>query len=144
MDASTRESMMFSFDKVTSSSANLIFEWENTSWIAPITIKTQEMAIANIKKKMDEVENPFRLYNSSAQYYMNEDIDIDQALAWSLKSVEMTEKFWNVYNLSLIYAKKGDKKMAIKTAEKSMKLAEEAEYAPYVKLNKENIEKWSK
>ena len=37
----------------------------------------------------------------------------------------------------------GDTKNALKTAEQSLKLSEEAKYGPYIKMNKENIAAWS-
>jgi hypothetical protein len=38
----------------------------------------------------------------------------------------------------------GDYKEAIKTAKRSMELAKEANYQPYVKMNEKNIAEWSK
>ncbi len=144
MKIESRESMLFYFDKVTSSSAHLVFEWENVSWKVEIAVESQATAIKNIEKEIASVENSFRLYNSSARYYIDEGLDAGKALEWAKKSVSMEEKFWNVYTLSLAYAANDDKKMAIETAKKSMKMAEAAPYPPYVKMNKENIEKWSK
>jgi hypothetical protein len=138
------ETLTFTFANVTESSADWKFEWANMTWSIPIKVEVDEMAMENIKTKISEVENSYGVYNSAARYYLEHDKDLKQALEWSQKSVKMSAKFWNVITLSKIYAAMGDYKKAIETAEQSMELAEKAEYTPYIIMNKENIEKWSK
>lgn len=138
------ETMTFWFANVKSDVADLMFAWENTTWSIPVKVAVEEQAMANIKDKINEIENAYGVYNTSARYYLDNNKDLDQALMWSKKSVEIAEKFWNVYTLSLIYEAKGDKKEAIKTAKRSLELSEAAKYQPYVKMNKDNIAKWSK
>ncbi len=139
-----RESMLFYFDKLRDESAVLVLEWENVHLSIPIKVAALEQAKKNIEAKMKELEGNYSAYNSSARYYLNNEIDLKQALMWSKKSVEIEEKFWNVYTLSLIYHKLGETKEAIKAANRSLELATAADYEPYVKMNKENIAAWSK
>ena len=144
MESDHTESMLFMFDNVKEESVDFIFEWEKSKWIIPIKVNAKDAAIKNIEEKLSEIENAFRPYNSSARYYLDAGLDLEKALMWSKKSVEMDERFWNVYTLSLIYEAMEDKKNAIKTAERSLELAVKAEYQPYIKMNKDNIAKWSK
>lgn len=144
MESNFRETMLFMFDNVKDESADLIFQWDRVSWVVPIKVASKDAAVKNIEAKINEVENAYGVYNSSARYYLNAGLDLDKALMWSKKSVEISEKFWNVYTLSLIYEAMGDKKNAIASAKKSLELSEKAEYQPYIKMNKDNIEKWSK
>lgn len=138
------ESMTFWFANVKDESADLMFAWENTSWSIPVKVKATEQALKNIDAKIGEIEGAYGVYNTSARYYLDNNQDLTKALAWSEKSVEIEAKFWNVYTLSLIQAAQGNKKEAIKTAERSLELAEKAKYQPYIKMNKDNIAKWSK
>lgn len=138
------ETMEFSFQNVTSNSADLVFKWEETMWKVHIEVESQKLAEANIEAAIKELDNAYDVYYTAAKYYLDEKIDSEKALQWAKKSVELQEKFWNVYTLSLCYEAVGDKKMAIKTAENSLKLSKEANYAPYIKRNEENIAKWSK
>jgi len=138
------ETMTFSFANVSEEEAQLVFEWENIKWMIPIKVAVSEQAKSNIKDKIDELENAYGVYNSSARYYLDHNLDLDQALEWSTKSVAISAKFWNVYTLSLIQHAKGDVKAALATAEKSLALSKEADYKPYIKRNTENIAKWSK
>jgi len=139
-----RESLLFYFDNIKEESAELILEWDNMQVVVPMTVKADEQAISNIKEKIAELEENFRAYNSAARYYLDHDKDLEQALAWSMKSVEIDAKFWNVYTLSLIQHKMGKTKEAIKTAERSLELAKQDEYEPYIKRNEANIAEWSK
>lgn len=138
------ETMSFSFVNVKEDEAQLLFEWEKVKWMIPIKVAVADQAVENIKNRISEIENAYGVYNSSARYYLEHDLDLDQALAWSKKSVEIAEKFWNVYTLSLIQHAKGDVKAALASAEKSLALAKEADYKPYIKRNIDNIEKWKK
>lgn len=144
MESDMTETMLFYFDNVKNESASLVFEWEKVKWEVKIEVESQKAAVENIKREIAAVENAYGLYNSSARYYLDAGLGAQQALEWAKKSVSISAKFWNVYTLSLAYEAMGDKKMAIESAKKSKKLAEEANYAPYVKMNEENIAKWSK
>ncbi|MBL4707158.1 MAG: DUF2911 domain-containing protein [Flavobacteriales bacterium] len=140
----TVETLSFWFSNVKGESVDLMFAWENTSLVIPIEVAAKEAAMENIDSKIKEIENAYGVYNNSAKYYLTNDLDLEKALAWSEKSVEIAQKFWNVQTLSKIQYAMGNKKEAIKTAELSLKLSEEADYQPYIKMNKENIAKWSK
>jgi len=138
------ESMTFWFANVKPGSMDLMFAWENTSWSIPIAVDFKTIASKNIEAAIEEIKGAFRVYNSSARYNFDNDLDLNKALEWSKMSVEMEEKFWNVYTLSLIQNKLGMKKEALATAKKSLEMATKAEYQPYVKMNTDNIAKWSK
>lgn len=138
------ETFTITFAQLTENSADLTFEWAKSKWSIPISVEADAMAMKNIESKINELENSYGTYNSAARYYLEHDKDLDQALAWSKKSVEMSAKFWNTITLSRIYAAKGDYKNAIKVAEQSKELAEKANYAPYIQMNEENIKAWKK
>ena len=99
------ESMTFWFANVKPGSMDLMFAWENTSWSIPIEVDFKAMASKNIEEAIEETKSAFRVYNSSARYNFDNDLDLNKALEWSKKSVEMNATFWNVYTLSLIQNK---------------------------------------
>lgn len=136
------ESLQFSFDKVNGNTAKLVFAWDKLSFDLSIGVDPHAVAEKNIEAAIKETENAFRTFNNAARYYIDNDKDPKQALEWATKSVSMSEKFWNVYVLSLAQAANGQHKEAIKTAERSKELAIAADYQPYVKRNDDNIAKW--
>ena len=84
-------------------------------------------------------------YRAAASYYLAEGKDMEQALEWINKSLEMGgDRFWILQDKSEIQAALGDYDGAIKTAEKSKAMAIEARNNDYVKINQDNIDQWSK
>lgn len=144
MTAEATERMMFTFRDVTDKSTEVQLNWATTAIKFNVKADPSVQAEENIKAEIAKIEGAYGLYNNSARYYYDNNKDLKQALAWSKKSVEIKAQFWNVYTLSLIQHKMGDLKGAIATAERSKKLAEEASYGVYIKLNEKNIAEWTK
>ena len=135
------ESWTIGFDAVVGDNAVLYFSWDGVIVKVPVKASSKDMAEANIKSKLEELDRVYSSYNGIARYYLSEGNN-EEALKYALMSVESAEKFWNVKVLSEAYAANGDYKNAIETAEKSLKMSQEAEYEPYIKMNTENIAKW--
>jgi len=135
------ESWTIGFDAILGDNAVMYFVWDDVMVKVAITAPSKDLATANIAAKIDELSGQYGSYNNIAKYYLEEGNNED-ALKYSLKSVESAEKFWNVKVLSEAYAANGDYKKAIEVAEKSLKLSQEADYQPYVDMNVENIAKW--
>ena len=136
------QTFTMSFDDITNDSANLGLLWEKTYVAVPIKFMTDELVSNGIEKAMGGPSA--NDYYSSAVYYLEADKNIDKAKNWINKAIEMREDpaFWYYRQQSLIYAKSGDKKGAIKAAKESLKLAEEAGNADYVALNTKSIGVW--
>ncbi len=137
------ESFMMMFDNLRNSSANLHIVWERTNAYVTIEVPTEEAVMASIESTM--AGPGAGDYSAAASYYLAEGKDMNQALEWINKSLEMGgERFWILRTKSEIQAKLGDYKGAIATAERSKELAEESRNADYIKINTDNIAKWSK
>ena len=121
---------------------NLGMMWENVYVAIPIRFMTDSQVTESIASVMNGPSSGD--YYTSAVYYLNEDKDIDKAKMWIDKAIEMRENpaFWYYRQQSLIYAKAGDKKGAIKAAKESLKLAKEAGNDDYIALNKESLSIW--
>ena len=136
------ETFTISFDSITNDSATLGFIWDNVYVGVPISFFTDAQVTESIATVMDGPNAGD--YYSAAIYYLNAGKDIDKAKMWIDKAIEMRENpaFWYYRQQSLIYAKAGDKKGAIKAAKESLKLAKEAGNNDYVALNKESLSIW--
>lgn len=136
------ESMLFYFDKLTDGSAELVLAWDEVA--VPVKIEVDYMSAAkeNIEEKISEIEGAYSSYNRIAQFYLSNNMELEKALEYAQKSVEISKKFWNMKTLSEVQAANGDIKGAIKTAKESLALAQEANYGPYIKMNEANIAKW--
>ncbi|OAB78922.1 DUF2911 domain-containing protein [Cochleicola gelatinilyticus] len=136
------ETFTMSFDDLTLDSTMLGFMWEKVYVAVPIKTMTDKQVSASIDRVMNGPGA--NDYYSAAVYYLSADKDINKAKQWIDKSIEMNDKpaFWQLRQKSLIYAKSGDKKGAIKAAKESMALAKEAGNKDYVALNEKSLKEW--
>ncbi|MDY0781547.1 DUF2911 domain-containing protein [Tenacibaculum sp. IB213877] len=137
------ETFTVTFDDLTNNSAVLGMIWENTYVGVKFEVPTDKEVSESISKVM--AGPGAGDYYAAATYYFDEGKDINQAKEWIGKAVEMTKdspRFWYLRKQSLIHAKAGDKKGAIKAAKESLKHAEKAGNADYVKMNKESLKEW--
>ena len=136
------ETFSLSFDDITNNSANLGFSWENAYIAVPISFMTDSQVTKSIESVMSGPSSGD--YYTSAVYYLNANKDINKAKNWIDKAIEMNDEpaFWYYRQQSLIYAKSGDKKGAIKAAKESLRLAKEAGNDDYVALNTHSLKIW--
>ncbi|MBN9284759.1 MULTISPECIES: DUF2911 domain-containing protein [Flavobacterium] len=124
--------------------ANLEISWEKTLVAVKFEVPTQKIAAKSIENVLaGPTEND---YFSAAQYYYQSNGDMNKALGWVNKAIEMKKEppFWYLRLKSLVQAKLGDKKGAIDTAKLSLAGAEKENNGDYVKMNKDSILEWSK
>jgi len=136
------ETFTMSFGNITNDSANINFLWEKAYVEVPVKFNTDAIVSKSIERVMGGPSSGD--YYTAAVYYLNTDKDINKAKNWIDKSIEMRDEpaYWYYRQQSLIYAKAGDKKGAIKAAKTSLKLAEEAGNADYVALNTNSLQVW--
>lgn len=137
------ETFTITFDDMTNNAAVLGIMWENTYVGLKLETPTDKMVAANIKKVMNG-PTANDMY-ASAVYYLQADKDIKQAQTWIDKAIEMTSdkpRFWYLRQQSLIHAKAGNKKGAIKAAKASLKHATIAGNAGYIKMNTASLKEW--
>lgn len=139
---SKTESFTIGFNDLSHNGAVLGIEWENVYVGVPFEVPTDKTVTAAIEKVMNGPSAAD--YYAAAVYYSENGKDINQAKEWIEKAMEMTEnpRFWQLRNQSLIYAKAGDKQLAVETAKKSLAAAEKAGNADYVKMNKDSLAEW--
>jgi len=124
-------------------SGKMYIMWDKTMVMTTIETPTDEMAVKSIEKAMAGPSAGD--YFNAASYYRSSGKDLNQALEWASKAVEMNPNaFWMSRQKSLIQADLGDKKGAIATAKVSLAASEKAGNADYTKMNQESIAEWSK
>lgn len=137
------ETFTITFDDLTSKSALLGLMWERTYVGVPIEFPTDEKVSKSIESVMAGSPKANDYY-AAAVYYASEGKDIAQADKWMDKAMKMTDEpaFWQLRQQSLIKAKAGDKKAAIKAAKESLAKAKEAGNDDYIKMNTDSLKEW--
>lgn len=130
---SAMESFTMQFADVKPTSCELHIMWEKTAVALPITVDVEKKVMAQIEQLMNKDNRP---YFNAAMYYMENGKDLNQALSWFDKAVEMNPSaFWIHHQRANCLAKLGKKAEAKAAAEKSKELAAAAKNDDYVKLN---------
>ena len=143
------ESFTIDFGSFKDEGATLCLLWENTAIDLQISMDIDSKIEAAIRATLLESKNEPKAgdYHNAAVYYMGKDKNLDQALVWMNKSVEMNaDAFWYVHRKAELLGKMGKKDEAIQTAEKSLAMAKanaDGDFG-YVKRNEELIAKLKK
>ncbi len=131
--AEKTESFTIQFANVKPTSCELHIMWENTAVSLPISTDVDKKVMTQIDQLMNKDTRP---YFNAAMYYMDNGKDLNQALSWFDKAVEMNAAaFWIHHQRANCLAKLGKKAEAKAAAEKSKELAAAAKNDDYVKLN---------
>jgi hypothetical protein len=142
------ETFTISINNITNDNATLNLEWEKTIVPVKIEVPTKEVAITSIENALAGPKAGD--YFSASQYFYQSGGDMNKALTWVNKAIEMATAggkeapFWYLRQKSLIQAKLNDKKGAIETAKLSLAAAIKAGNKDYEKMNNDSIAEWSK
>ncbi|WP_398454515.1 DUF2911 domain-containing protein [Sphingobacterium thalpophilum] len=127
------ETFTISFDNVTPTSAVLSLAWEKTAIKVDLKVEQQAKILASIDEAMKGEKKP---YFAAAQYYFNNNLDLNKALVWFDEAAKAQPKAAHVlYWKAKAQLKAGDKKGAIETATKGVEVATESKNSEYIKLN---------
>ncbi len=133
------ETFTMQFANVKPTSCELHIMWDKTAVSLPITTDVETKVMGQIDQLMNKDNRP---YYNAALYYMENGKDLNQALAWFDKAVEMQpDAYWVHHQRANCLAKLGKKDEAKAAAEKSKTLAAAAKPPndDYVKLNEKLI-----
>ncbi|MDH3245433.1 MAG: DUF2911 domain-containing protein [Saprospiraceae bacterium] len=135
------ESFMIMIDQLTNSSASLVLAWDNLVVGVPLEVHTDKDVEASIESTL--AGPSMQDYFASASYYHSEGKDLNKALKWINKAIDMGyERYWVLRTKSLIQADLGDKAGAIESAKKSLEMAKEAGNNDYIRMNEASIKEW--
>lgn len=121
---------------ITPNSANIEMTWDRTRVAFKVTADIDAPIMKNIETALAKDNRP---YFQAANYYYENDKDLNKALEWVNKAIEQGSRFWVVHLKAKIQMKLKDYKGAIATAEQSMALAKESKSDDYVALNEKLI-----
>jgi hypothetical protein len=129
------ETFTIQFADVMPGACALQIMWENTAVALPISTDVD----AKVMKGIDDIMNKdTKPYFNAAVYYLQNGKDLNQALAWFDKAIELSTNpnpYWMHHQRANCLAKLGRKKEARDAAEKSKAMAVTAKNDDYVRLN---------
>lgn len=127
------ETFTMLFGNIAADKCELQILWDNVYVGLPISADIDSKVTAQIKEVMENDNKP---YFQAALYYIDNNKDLNQAVAWLDKAIAQNpDGFWIYYQKARAQAKLGKKQDAIATSNKSIELAKKAKNDDYVALN---------
>jgi len=142
----TIQSFTIDITDLKQNSANVQLAWENTVVRFKMEFDADTKIMSEIDKAMADMrQRNANVYSQAATYYFENGKDMQKALQWVNKSIELNEGPFFILRLkSRILAELKDYKAAIETAELSKAKAQEADNQQFVRFNEEAIAEWKK
>ena len=133
------QSMTFVIEDVTYESCVLSLLWEETKVSIPIQILTEEQMMQDINKVLSGPAASD--YYTAALYREGTGVDIEQALVWIDKAIELREpdSYWDYLLKSKILVKLRRYETAKEIAQKGLEIANDYGYKYGIKLMKEQV-----
>lgn len=136
------ETFTMQFANVKPTTCELHMMWDKTAVALPISTDVETKVMAQIDQLMNKDNRP---YFNAAMYYMDNGKDLNQALVWFDKAVELQPAaFFIHHQRANCLARLGRKEEAKAAAEKSKALAIEQKNDDYVRLNEKLLAELNK
>jgi len=140
------ETFTIDIGSITSDGATLALVWGEYFVPVKLGVNTEALVSSQIEEYM---ENPMagvgNNYAQAASYYYEKDKNLDQALEWIDKAIEINPNaFWNIQTKARILGKMERYPEAIEAAKRSSEVAKAAaDDFGYIEANQKLIEGWS-
>lgn len=139
-----QENFLITLDSITHNGAKMFWIWENTQISIPIEVPTDSILLRQMEEVM-KGEADAQTYYEAARYLVEQNREPALALEYVKKAIELNGETYFYFRIkSLAEASLGDFKSAIKSAQKSKKIANSLGKDEFVRLNETNIANWKK
>ncbi len=126
------ERLSYSFEEPTDTSVQAVMRWENVRIAFPITADTPRLTVASLRRELRGLSRfSWQGWNQAAAYCLRANLNLDEALEWSNRSVGIAETFPNLRVKAGLLEKKGDTKGAEALRARSLQIATETEMNNY-------------
>jgi len=120
------ERMIFTFSEMSDNSTIVNLLWENIKVSFKVETETQELTLSKARKMVDW-NTPFQ----AAQYCLNNNINLDEAIKWIEASILMNENYWNMRTKARLLEKVGRKNEAVSTMERAIEIGNGMKDKPF-------------
>lgn len=136
------ESFTIDVNNLTTNSATVSISWEHTKVSFEVTAENRDRIISYLEK---EIQGPKPPYSQAANYYLEQNYNLEQALTYADKALEQNQNaFWLHWLKAKIYHKMGNQKSAVASALKAYEISKGTDYEDEYKKNYEKMQKGMK
>ncbi len=121
--AEMKEYLAYTIVAQSDMEAHLVMNWEKMRVPIKITTDTKTNAVASINQGMGIYGRAWYDYATAAEYYVQNDLDIEKANEWINLSMKLNEKhFFPKWIMAQVKAKQGNYKEAVTLTKKAQEL----------------------
>jgi Protein of unknown function (DUF2911) len=130
--AEFEERLEYRFENPTENSVTVVMQWEKLEVSFPISVDSNAVVMASLKAQLRGLPRfGWQAWNQAAQWALQHDVDLDQAMKWADQSITTQTTFANLRTKAAILEKKGDVKAAEELRARAMKIATETDINNY-------------
>jgi hypothetical protein len=141
MNEAMQERLSYSIHDMKMDMGYVKLGWEKMRLFLRFKVDVMEQAMANIIAALGTTpaEKKWTIYARGAQFLVDADGNMDQALEWAKLSTDQFDGSWNWYIRAKVEAKKGDMAAAVASGTKCAELGLASETDNFYDENKEEI-----
>ena len=130
--AEFQERLGYTFEDPTDTAVVVAMRWEKVKVAFPVAADTPQVVLASIRRELRGLPRfSWQGWNQAAAYCLRANINLDEALQWSDRSLAINENFSNLRVKAGLLEKKGEVKAAEALRARSLPLATENEMNNY-------------
>jgi hypothetical protein len=130
--ADMEERLEYRFENPTDDSVDLVLQWEKLAVSIPIKIDLNATVTASLQKQLRGLGRfGWQAWNQAAQWELQHNGDMGQALKWADQSITTQKTFANLRTKAAILEKQGDTAQAEALRADALKIANEADINLY-------------
>jgi len=130
--AAFQERLGFSFDDPTRDAVTLAMRWERVRVPIEIKVDVARTVLDNYRAQLrGRAGFGWLGLNQAANWAAQNNIDLDEAMAWADRSITMNRNFTNLSTKALVFARKGNEEEAAKLRSEAFAIATEGELNTY-------------
>ncbi len=132
--AGHQERFEISFDHLEDDSAQMILRWAEVAVPVNVGVDLEKTVTASFRDQLTGLSQFFwQGWNQAAQYCLNNDVNLDEALEWADQSIGVQENFNNLSTKAQLLAKKGDQAQADEIMAKAMEMGNAGQLHNYAR-----------
>lgn len=132
--AAHQERFEISIDHLEDDAADLILRWAEVAVPVRVAIDLEKTVRASLDQQLTGLSQFFwQGWNQAAQYYLQNDLNLEQALQWADRSIGIQETFNNLSTKSQLLAKTGEEEQAREVIARAMALGNAGQIHNYAR-----------
>jgi tetratricopeptide (TPR) repeat protein len=123
-----QEWLVYTMDNPSNNSVDVNLRWANLKVGFKVTVDLNQVVIDHFKKELDNLQGfSWQAWNQAAYYAFQNNVDMNEALSWSDKSIGINKNGLNLWTKALLLEKTGSTSDVDKLKTEALSIATENE-----------------